>query len=159
TDTVNTVVDYLNRTWTFGYAGGNLASITSPAPESIQITLQYDSFDDLTYIQLPSAQGQPRGYKLGYTDSQGRHAPFPVSLSTPAGSMAFDFYQDGALVNVFYLEMNQAMPTFHAQYNQNAGSNLVTFESPTENSPQTRIVYNATFNQGSGDPTQDFWIT
>lgn len=161
TDAIDSVVDALQRTWTFGYTNGNLTSITTPVPESLSFTLQYDTqgYDDLTTIQLPSAQGAPRTIQLGYVDWQGNHSPYVMSMQSPAGLTTFDFFQDGALVNVFYLQVAQTLPVFHAEYNANTGSNLVTSESPAENSPKTRIVYDGTFDQGSGDPRQDFWIT
>jgi hypothetical protein len=160
-DTITSVVDYLKRTWQFAYTNGNLTTITSPAPESLVFTLQYDTqgYDNLTFVQLPSTSGGMRGYRIGYVDWLGNHSPFPMSIQSPSGLMTFDFYNDGALVNVFYLQKSPKLATFHAEYNSNKGSNLVTFESPTANTPKTRIVYNATFDQGSGDPTQDFWIT
>jgi hypothetical protein len=159
-DTMTTVVDYLSRTWSFAYTNGNLTQITTPAPESLKYTLQYDTqgYDDLTSIQLPSTAEGTHAYQIGYVDAQGNHSPFPMSLQGPEGLTTFDFFQDGALVNVFYLPLSQTTAMFHAQYGINAGSNLVTLESPTENTPQTRIVYNGTFDQ-SGDPTQEFWIT
>ncbi|HEX8792274.1 MAG TPA: hypothetical protein VF765_15070 [Polyangiaceae bacterium] len=161
TDTINTVVDYLGRKWTFAYSGGNLTQITTPAPESIKYTLGYDAqgFDDLTTIQLPTTAEGPHVYTLGYLDAEGTHSPYPMSIQSPSGLTTYDYFQDGALVNVFYVQLSQTTPTFHAQYNENPGSNLVTFEDPAQNSQQTRIVYDATFNPSSGNPTQEVWIT
>jgi YD repeat-containing protein len=161
TDTIDSVADYLGRKWTFTYTGGNLTQIVTPAPESIKYTLGYDTqgFDDLTTIQLPTTPEGPHVYTLGYLDAEGTHSPFPMSIQSPSGLTTYDYFQDGALVNVFYVQLSQTTPTFHAQYNQNSGSNLVTFEDPTQRSPQTRIVYDATFDQNSGNPTQDFWVT
>ena len=159
-DTISSVVDYLKRTWTFAYTGGNLTQITTPAPESLQYTLQYDpqGYDDLTNIELPSTAEGMHGYRFGYLDWQGNHSPYPMSLQAPGGLTTFDFFQDGALVNVFYLPLSQTTAMFHAEYNASARSNLVTFENPTANTPKSRLLFNGTYDQ-TGAPTQEFWVT
>jgi len=152
-DSIASTTDYLdqkgNRTTTYGYTGGRLSSMSIPTglamgvgPATYVVNFTYDpTVNDLTGIQLPPAGPAPlqqRNYAITYS----QHFPICITLGVvPGQSWTYDWYQNGALVNMWDTDGIQ----YHMQY-----SNIVSWEVPTVGSPQLRALYST--NTGDTRP-------
>ncbi len=150
-DTIASVRDYLGRTITYTYVAGRLDTVTSPPPESLRLAFTYDNNNNLVKQTLPpAADGTERAIFFKY--NAGSH--LPLSMTDGPQIWTFDWYFDGALVNAFMPNRDQ----YHAQYNANARSNLVTLENPTLNTPQLKATYNGTYDLNSNKPWTAYWV-